>query len=64
MVGQDKQKRFYNRETFAALNYEIHQMSHTPLPFYAAQINIPFLILRISANHNKEEILSAKVKSL
>ena len=24
-------KRFYNRETFAALNYELHQMSFIPL---------------------------------
>ena len=61
MVGQDKQKRFYIRETIAALNYEILQMSHTPLPFYAAQINTPFLISRISANHNKEERLSANM---
>ena len=36
-------KRFYNRETIAALNYEIQQM-HFILPFYATQIAHPFLI--------------------
>ena len=64
MVGQDKQKRFYNRETIAALNYEILQMSHTPFPFYAAQINTPFLISMIKANHNNVERLIKGIVSL
>ena len=47
-----------NRETIAALNYEIHQMSFIPAFFYATQI------LMISANDDKGERLRANNKSL
>ena len=40
-----KQKRFYNRETIAALNYEIQKMSFIPpIPLYATQLINPFLV--------------------
>ena len=43
------QKRFYNRETVAVLNYEILNVFHTPFPFfYATKIINPFLNFRIS----------------
>ena len=36
-------KRFYNKETIAALNYEIHQMSIIPpVPFYETKMINPF----------------------
>ena len=51
------EKRFYDRETIAALNYEIH----TPnvLPFYSTKMINPFLKLRISDNHDKVDELLA-----
>ena len=59
-----KQKRFYNRETIAALNYEILQMSFIPFPFYAIKIINPFHNLKISANHNKVDGLSDNGENL
>ena len=53
-----EEKRFYNRETIAALNYEIQQMSFIP-PFPAYQIINSFLNSRILSNHDKVEGLSA-----
>ena len=58
----DKEKnkqRFYNRETIAASNYKIHQMSFIP-----PQINKPFPNLRISANYDKADGVSANGKFL
>ena len=51
------QKRFYDRETIAALNY--NKCLSYPLSFNATQIINPFLKLRISANHDKVEELLA-----
>ena len=50
-----QQKRFYDRETFAALNYQIHQMSFIQAfpSIYATQIINTFLNSRISANQDK-----------
>ena len=57
-----EQKRFYNRETIAALNYEIRQMSFIhPLHSMQLEFNI-FLNLMVSANHYKGEGLSANGK--
>ena len=43
-------KRFYDRETIAGLNYEIHQMSFIPhLP--SMQLK-QFTLFLISANHD------------
>ena len=42
----EMKKIFYNRETLAALNYEIHQMSKNT-PFYATQIINPFMNSKI-----------------
>ena len=53
-------EEIYNRETIAASNLEIHQMSFTPpFPFYATQIINPFHNSRILANHDKVDGLSA-----
>ena len=49
-------KRFYNRETFAWLNYK-KCLSY--LPFHLSQIIYPFLNSSISSNHNRVERLSA-----
>ena len=48
---QHIQTRFYNRETFATLSYEIFQIRY-------------FLNSKISANHDKVDGLSTMVKSL
>ena len=48
MIPIQTQKRFYNRETIAASNYEIHQMSFMPL---STHIINPFLDSKILANH-------------
>jgi hypothetical protein len=53
------QKKFYNRETIAALNYKMQQMSLISHPLYAAKIIFPFLNSRISAKHDKVDELSA-----
>ena len=54
-----EKNRFYNRETIAAWNYQIHQMSLIyPLTLYATKTIKPFLYLRISANHYKGEVKS------
>ena len=53
--ASQRENRVYHRETIAALNNEIHQMSF--LPFYATQIINPFLNSRSSANHDKVERL-------
>ena len=55
-------KGFYNRETFAALNYEIQPM--TFITFYEAQIINSYLNLRISPNHDKVDGLSANCEIL
>ena len=54
------QKRFHNRETIAALNYEYIKCLSYPLPLYASQISNPFLDSRIIINHHKAKGLSAK----
>ena len=55
-------KRFYDRETIAGLNYEIHQMSLIPhLP--SMQLK-QFTLFLISANHDRVEGLSANDKIL
>ena len=55
-------KRFYNRETIAASNYEIHQMSFilSFLSFNTSEIIKPFLNSRIPGNHDKVDGLSAR----
>ena len=59
------QKIFYNKETIAELNYEIHKMSFIP-PFYATKMFNLFLTLRISDNREKigGHSDNEKVKSL
>ena len=52
-VSRSVQKRFYNRETVAVSNYEIHKMSLIPPSLYATEIIHPFLHSRTSANHDK-----------
>ena len=52
---RNKYKRFYDRETIAASNYEIR---------YATQIINPFLNSRISDNHDKVGELSANSEIL
>ena len=53
-----RQKRFFNRETIAALNYEMQQMSFIPpFPFYPTKIINSFLNSSISANHDKVDRL-------
>ena len=65
VVGKkNKHKRFYDRGTIATLNYEIKQISSIPLHFYETQIINPFLNFRISANHDKDNGLSANGKIL
>ena len=54
---ESNQKRFYNRETIATLNYEI-QPKPFILLFSSATKNNPFLNSRISANHDKVNGLS------
>ena len=50
----NKQKRLYNRETIAALNYEIQQISLiTPFLLYATQIINLIINSKSSTNHNK-----------
>ena len=61
-VCADK-KRSYHRKIIAALNYEIQQMSFIP-PFPSTQIISPVNNSRISANHDKVEILSANCEIL
>ena len=51
--------QFCNRETIAPLNYETHKMSFIT-PIHATQIIKPFLNLKISANQDKVDGLSAK----
>ena len=51
-------KRFYNRETIAALYRAIH---HTLLANYVNYMIVPFLNSRFSANHDKVERLSANM---
>ena len=58
MLEDKWQTIFYNIEIFVTINYEIHQMSFTPLPFYASKIINPFLNSRILANHDKVDGLS------
>ena len=53
----------HSRETIAALNYEIHQMSKNT-PFYATQIINPFINSKISTNHDKIDGLSANCEIL
>ena len=53
-----KDKRFYNRVTIAALNYEILQMTLIPLYMELKLLN-PFLNSRNSANHNTVQRLSS-----
>ena len=53
---------FYNRETIAKLNYEICTVK--VFPFYTNQIICPFPNSRISANHVKDERLSANCEIL
>ena len=48
-------KIFHNRST----NSATVKVFRTPLLFYAIQIISPFRDSRISANHDKKEILSA-----
>ena len=53
------EKIFYNKETIAALNYEIHTPNSCP----SMQLN-PFLKSRISDNHDKVDGLSANFEIL
>ena len=58
--GNKINKRFFNRETITALNYEVYtKFISYPTPFYVIQIISPFLISMISANHDKMDGLSA-----
>ena len=62
--NKNDKKEICNRETIAALNYEIHQIIHTPFHFHATQIINPFINSKISANHDKIERLSANGETL
>ena len=41
------QKRFYDRETIAAINHEIHKKKSYLVSFYATKISTTFLNSRI-----------------
>jgi hypothetical protein len=53
------QKRFYNRETRTASNYEIYQISFIPSPVPSNSNDLFFPNWRISANHDKTDGVSA-----